>query len=323
MSTVTDTIATNGFLRRPETVAFAQVITPAEAAHMIATMKYENQRPLRNSKVQDYADEMDKGTFRELTQLFVADYHGKYVVLDGQHRLHAVVCADKPYLFDVVQKEVDSEEEMAHIYSTTDQGLRRSAGDIYGAYALAQEFGIGKTILAAFGAGVKFMINGCNQTSTSIRSDVVIPRMRLYAPYLQEYQAILIESSPAQGLYAQCKRSSTIAAALLSLRFGAPKAAERGLSSIVRDFWIGTLRDDGLHQGDPRKAANQHLMMSRTTTSRATRQNLIVSQSYSVRYLGSCINSYIKGESLKYAKVPDEKAPLNFYGVPSDPELWW
>jgi hypothetical protein len=323
MSTVTDTIATNGFLRRHETVTFAQVISPDEAAHMIKTMSYENQRPIRTSKVQDYADEMMKGTFRELTQIFIAVYHGQYVILDGQHRLNAVVRANLPHLFTIVEKEVDSEEDMARIYSTTDQGIRRTAGDIYGAYALGQEFGIGKTTLDAFGAGIKFMIHGCAYVNSAIHPDAIIPHMRLYAPYLQTYQALLTESSPAQSMYAQCKRSSTIAAALLSLRFSAPKAKQMGLPDAVRNFWLGTLRDDGLHQGDPRKAANQHLTLTRTTASRATQQRFIVSQSYSVRYLGNCLNAYIKGESLKYAKVFDEKAPLNFYGVPSDPALWW
>lgn len=323
MITVAKTIATNGVIRRHETVTFAQTITPAEAAHMISTMRYENQRPLRAGKVQDYADEMTKGTFRELTQIFIAVYHGQYVILDGNHRLNAVVRANTPHLFTIVEKEVNSEEEMAHIYSTTDQGIRRTAGDIYGAYALGQEFGLGKTLLDAFGAGIKFMLNGCSYVNNAVPPDMIIPHMRLYAPYLQDYQSLLTEASPAQSMYAQCKRSSTIATALLSLRFSASKAKQMGRPDAVRDFWIGTLRDDGLHQGDPRKAANQHLTLTRTTASRAARQAHIVSQSYSIRYLGSCLNAYVKGESLRYAKVFDEKAPLNFYGVPSDPTLWW
>lgn len=324
MDTVTKaTIATNGYLRRHEAVTFAQVVTPAEARHMLDTMKYTNQRPVRWSKVEDYANEILSGTFRELTQIFIAVYHGQYVILDGQHRLNAVVKADKSYLFAIVQKEVNSEDEMSHIYSTTDQGLRRTAGDVYGAHALGQEFGLGKTMLDAFGAGIKFMVNGCQTMNAVIRYDTVIPYMRIYAQFLQRYQDITTEAAPAQSMYAQCKRSSTIAIALLSLRFSTPKAEQAGKPNAVHDFWLGTLKDDGLHQGDPRKAANQHLTLTRTTASRTAQQRYIVSQSYSVRYLGSCLNAYIKGESLRYAKVFDESAPLNIYGVPSDPALWW
>jgi hypothetical protein len=308
---------------RRDPITFTQMITPAEAAHILDTMKYEHQRPPRPSKAQDYANEMIAGRFRDLTQIFIAIYHGQYVLLDGQHRLRAVVSSGIPHLFTVVEKEVESEEELARIYSTTDQGIRRTAGDIYGAHALGQEFGLNKNMLDAFGAGIKFMLNGCLYVNATIRPDAIIPHMRLYAPYVQTYQALLSEVAVPQGMYAQCKRSSTIAAALLSLRFSALKAEQAGRATIVRDFWVGMLKDDGLRQGDPRKAANQHLTITRTTPSRATRQSHVVSQSYSIRYLGNCLNAYIRGEPLRYAKVMDEAAPISIYGVPSDPALWW
>lgn len=313
---------TGMFRRKREPVTFVQTITPADAANMLETMKYEHQRSPRQSKIQDYAEEMRGGRFRDLTQIFIAIYRGRHFLLDGQHRLQAVVKAGVPVLFTVVEKDVESEEELAQLYSTTDQGIRRTAADIYGAYALGAEFGLNKTMLDAFGAGIKFMLNGCLYVNAAIRSGVVIPHMRLYAPYIQTYQALLYEAAPDVRMYAQCKRSSTIAAAVLTLRFSAPKAASAGRPT-VHDFWVGTLKDDGLRQGDPRKAANQHLLLTRTSASNASRQTNIVSQRYSVRYLGSCINAYIRGESLQYAKVMDETAPLNIYGVPSDPAQWW
>lgn len=315
---------TNGVYRRKhEPVTFTQVITPLEAAKMLETMKYEHQRAARPRKIQDYAAEMVNGTFRELTQIFIAIYHGQHVILDGQHRLHAVVLSGKPHLFTIVEKEVESEQELAQIYSKTDQGIRRTAGDIYGAHALGEEFGLGKTMLDAFGATIKFMISGCASNNfNTVRAEAIIPHMRLYAPYIQEYQSIIQKSDVNASMYAQLKRTSTMAVVLLSLRFSAPKAQTAGRPS-VHAFWIDTLRDDGLRRGDPRKAANQHLLFTRTTASRATDQRNIVSQAYSVRYLGNCLNAYIRGESLQYAKVPNEKAPLNIYGVPSDLAQWW
>jgi len=310
------------FQRKREPVTFTQVITPDEAAKMLEGMRYEHQRTPRMGKVQDYASEMTAGRFRDLTQIFIAIYHGQYVLLDGQHRLMAVALSGIPHLFTVVEKEVESEEELARIYSTTDQGIRRTAGDIYGAYALGEEFGLNKTTLDAFGAGIKFMVNNCLYVNNPVHPDSVIPRMRIYAPYVQTYQALINESAVDRGVQAQCKRSSTIAAALLTLRFSAPKAESAGRPS-VRDFWLGTLKDDGLFRGDPRKAANQHLTFTRTTATRAVDQRNIVSQAYSVRYIGNCLNAYIRGESLQYAKVFDEHAALNIYGVPSDPAQWW
>lgn len=324
MTTVVAPPQPNGlFRRRHEPVTFTQVVTPEDATKMLDTMKYEHQRLPRQRKIQEYAEEMKNGTFRELTQIFIAIYHGQYVVLDGQHRLHAVVLAGAPQLFTIVEKEVESEQELASIYSTTDRGLQRTPGDIYGAHALGEEFGLNKTMLDAFGAGIKFMMNGCIVINSTVRHDVVISHMRLYAPYMQTYQALLSEASPSKSLYTTCKRSSSIAMALLSLRFSAPKAEQTNQPGAVQDFWLGTLKDDGLRQGDPRKVANHHLTVTRTGASRMAQQRYIVNQSYSVRYLGSCLNAYIRGESLRYAKVFDETAPLNIFGVPADPAQWW
>ncbi len=323
MPTTQNTVVNSVFRRKREpVVTFTQMIAPADAARMLETMKYEHQRPYRLKRAQAYADEMSAGAFRELTQIFIAIYRGRHIILDGQHRLNAVILSSVPVLFTVVEKDVDTEEELAQLYSTTDVGIRRTPGDIYGAHALGEEFGLSRSMLDYFGAGIKFMMSGCMRVGEQMRADAVIPHMRTYAPYMQDYYTMLLDSVVSTTVFSQCRRSSTVAAALLTLKFAAPKADREGRPS-VREFWLGTLKDDGLRQGDPRKAAYQHLSQSRTQASRATRQNFVVRQRYSVHYLGNCFNAYIRGESLKYAKVMDESAPLNIYGVPSNPALWW
>lgn len=162
MNTVTDTIATNGVLRYRDTrVSFTQMITPEEAKSMLETMKYLHQRPLRPAKVRTYADEMRSGAFCELTQIYIAIYRGRHVILDGQHRLNAVVISDVPVLFSIVEKDVESEEEMARIYSKIDIGTRRTPADIYGAYDLGKEFDLTPTAVRRLGSTVNFMNTGC------------------------------------------------------------------------------------------------------------------------------------------------------------------
>ena len=120
-------MAVQSIRRVHEPVTFAQTVTPDEARRMLLDMRYDHQRPLRQGRVRAYAEEMRNGTFRELTQLFIAIYHGRHIILDGQHRLNAVVLAEKPQLFTIVEKDVENEAELARIYSTTDIGTRRTA----------------------------------------------------------------------------------------------------------------------------------------------------------------------------------------------------
>jgi hypothetical protein len=308
--------------RKREPITFKQVIGPSDAQHMIDTMSYEHQRQHRPAWVQRYADEMRNGTFRALTQIFVAIYRDQHVVLDGQHRLRAVVASGVPHLFTIVEQEVESEEELAQLYATTDIGGRRTPGDIYGAYALAEEFGINKSTIDRMGGAIRFMLNGCLRTgSGQLRADAIIPYMRTYAPYMRAYIDITSSGITTQ-MSGPIQRASTIAAALLTLRFSAPKAEKEGRPSVVA-FWEGAIMDDGLKIGDPRKVAYRHLIETRVQASNAVRNAPVIRPSYSLRYLGSCFNTYMRGHELRYAKVFDDQSPVDIYGVPKDPALWW
>lgn len=320
MTTTTVDPRANGVYQAQKRISFAQEITPDEATKMLVEMKYDHQRPPRPKKVRAYADAIAKGQFAALTQIYIAIYHGRHFILDGQHRLRAVVAAGIPVLFSIVECDVTSEREMSDIYSRLDRGLRRTPNDIYGAYALKEEFGLTATEVKSLGQAIRFMSTGCFSTGEDMPVDTLVERMRNYAPEMQTYSEITDESRAQRGLLsAGIRRSSTVAAVLLSLRFTGPKAEREGKPAI-EDFWAGTFTDDGLRIGDPRKAAHKHLVETRIQSSRTV---ATASASYAVRYLGHCINAYIAVREQRYSKVFDEKAPLNIYGVPSEPDLWW
>lgn len=302
-------------------VTFVQTITPEVAKKMVAEWRYDHNRPLRPSKIRDYAAAMVNGTFEELTQIYIGIYQGRHFLLDGQHRLHAVAASGVPATFTVLEREVDSAERLSQIYGRLDRNIRRGPRDIYGAYGIRDEFELSDSAVKGLGEAVSFLAAGCMEAKDGAEPESQIGGMRLYAPYMVECEAIMRDAGARTGAIKDgARRASTVAVMLLSLRFAAPKA-KREKRPSVRDFWRDGFLDDGLKLGDPRKTMNKHLVETRIRSSYQGAKT--VTRAYSARYLGSCLNAYLAGRELRYGKVFDENAPLDIYGVPSDPSAWW
>lgn len=96
-----------------------ELVTPAQAAEWLNAN--ESNRPLRRAKVQAFARDMIAGSWRVTTETVKFDRNGKLV--DGQHRLTALVVADMPVRMHVA-RGVD-----AGIQKVIDSGTARTAGD--------------------------------------------------------------------------------------------------------------------------------------------------------------------------------------------------
>jgi hypothetical protein len=78
--------------RSAEVTAEVIEVTPKMAKEWLAT--HENIRPLSEKRVESLAEDMEKGRWKVTHQGICFDEDGK--LIDGQHRLHAVVKANVP-----------------------------------------------------------------------------------------------------------------------------------------------------------------------------------------------------------------------------------
>jgi len=98
-------------------------LTPADAKEILASRNTHN-RILRPKAVADYARDMAAGSWRVNGEAIKFDHDG--VLLDGQHRLHAIVAAGVPVAFLVVTGlEPETQDTM-------DSGRKRTTGDALG-----------------------------------------------------------------------------------------------------------------------------------------------------------------------------------------------
>lgn len=298
-------------------------ITPVLASEMLATMKYEHQRPVSPAHVKMLAAEMRASRFVPGTAIRIAHVNGASMLIDGQHRLGAVVASGIPQTFTIIEESAPSNEYVAWAYGSLDIGKRRVASDLYKAMELPDRLGLSSRALNNLAAAVSFLHDGMKPSRSSTQRVDRAERIRLvelYAPHMREFLRIV--SGAEKAISSAAERSYVIAVAMLTIRFSLPYAQSRAVPDII-DFWRGVAFDDKIAVDDPRKHVNRHLL----TTSMASLRNAVgvrsvTTASYGARYIAVAFNTYMTRETRKFIRVADETAPVVIYGVPRDTEAW-
>lgn len=293
-------------------------VTPQLAEKWLGMTKYVDQRALSQRRVDLLVGEITRATFSQGTMIRFVSFNGDWFLIDGQHRLWAVLIADRPQSFVVLVTKVGSEQEIAWLYGNTDIGKARSTHELFGPLHLADNFQITPTDVDSLASAINFMANGCTvYRYMGLNREDLLARMRLYAPFARDYVGLLVGSQ--RSFRKAAMRTPTLSVALLTLRYDHDNESDVNAMS----FWNNAITDDGLMIGDPRKLVNRHILTTRLSSKRATDGITIVTATYSVRYLGVCFNAYMEKRELRVPRVKDELAPLRLQGVPVDADLWW
>jgi hypothetical protein len=101
-------------------------ITPAKAVEYIATVDTSKQRPLKQSKINDYASAMSHGHWVITHQGIAFDDEGN--LCDGQHRMHAVVKSGVTVEMQVTRNLIQKQGDL-FTFDAIDQGVKRNIGE--------------------------------------------------------------------------------------------------------------------------------------------------------------------------------------------------
>jgi hypothetical protein len=99
-------------------------VTPTLASKWLKDFNYTDNRPIAIGWVDYLARQMDKGLWQDNGEPLIFDGEGN--LLDGQHRLAAVIKSGKQQTFDV-RRGVET-----HAFTTIDQGRNRSPAQVLG-----------------------------------------------------------------------------------------------------------------------------------------------------------------------------------------------
>ena len=275
-----------------------RMMTPVEAASIIDTQVWEKQRTLRASHVQYLAGAIELGELSKLIVEFAEMPDGRLLLLDGQHRLHAIVRTGRELPCVLVVSRANSAKEVARIYAGIDRQKSRSIVDALRAYAVVTTGGIGPESLAKLTAGVAILMTGFSK-DYSFQSRSLISRVDWLEALMPEVETyVWCIKGNSKEAWNILTRAAVVAVALATLR-DVPDRAEQ--------FWSGVATDDGLTRGDPRHTLLRWL---RDTPVRAQSNAIVYAQ-----YVAVAWNHWYAGTQTEKLIVRNKTAPIRLLGT--------
>ncbi|MDT4950173.1 MAG: hypothetical protein QOJ37_2768 [Pseudonocardiales bacterium] len=251
-----------------------QKISPKRAGEMLEAN--ETNRPLSRATVQSFAEAMRRGDWQVTHQGIAFDTNG--VLVDGQHRLAAIIEADVP-----VEVTVFTDVE-PDTFDVLDTGRRRNAADV-----LAIEGEKSTTLLAAM---VRTVWQYENRPDTSwsgggaaVTNHQIVQTLEQH-PKIRDYIAVAERLAAETGMI---KSAAGTAAYLVD-------SANKTRKTALNDWYEGVIGGAGLAKADPR------LTFRKTMFAMARKQAGVVqrrrdTREHVVLYL-KAFNAWAMGETL-------------------------
>jgi hypothetical protein len=273
------------------------LITPALAHEILGTAKYDDQRTLREGKVDQYAEAMRRGEF-ELDTIKIACYDGKRYLINGQHRLHAIVKANLPIAQFLLEYDAPSLEAVHKAYQRTDIGAARNIRDLIRTMDDLKALGLNASETALIGTAALHILSGFRGVSigttlsTYERSETM--RLRGIEHWAEEGLAFYEATRASAPLF---RNGAVLAVGLVTFRYAEAQASL---------FWKQVAENNCLVP----KTGPWHLLRLLQAKQRGQGAN-----TYSKK-VASCWNAFIAGVEFKGPMVKNPDASIEIRGTP-------
>ncbi len=267
-------------------------VTPELAHRIVQTGRFDRQRPVRVKHAEALATQMRRHEWTAGTQIhFGKTPDGDLHLVNGQHRMHAVIKADTSIRFQILVTDVANEAGLAVLYRRHDRlTAKRTTTDALSAEGIPYKYELRHEIAKACFNAVLLIDTGFRAVSHHadpylMRSDEA--RLRICEPWwpiaahFQDAIANAPNRTPPIKRYLQS--SGAAAVAMLTLRDQEAKADP---------FWRGLADNDRLARDDPRAAYLRFLVSEK-----------VRSQIESAKAASLAWNAFFKGETITAIRV--------------------
>lgn len=224
-------------------------INSVDAQYILDNCYYGYQRQIRPQCVSPLVREMKQGKWHTGSSVLkFGRIGGKLYLLDGQHRLSAVIEYGKPITFLFAVTSFFSEVQISRAYDTIDNNLaNRKMKDSSLFAVLQKETGISRSFLANCSKAIEVMYHGFTRFSEK-RS------METFVNYVKDWDyeiELLYELYKESTIRGRVKNKAVIAFALLTIKYKEDKAIE---------FWESVFTGEMLYKNDPKKRLYDHII---------------------------------------------------------------
>lgn len=276
-------------------------VTPDLAQRILENQNYAGQRRVRPDHVKSLAATMRRNAFLPGSQIAFARLGGAYHLVNGQHRLRAVLESGVSIEVQLLVVDVERPEDIARVYFSFDRNSTvRSDQDVLSAVN-PDEGLLTNTTRRGVWQAVPIIANGFSRPHYSSDEkrrddDYRLGLCEQWWQYAARYETIL---NPApSAVRKRMVSAQPMSVALVLLRWQPDMAAK---------FFGGIAMDDGLKRNDPRKA----LLID------------IVQRPWSRQSMDGCLsvayawNAYFAGRDLSQIKIVSN-ARFRLDGTPFD-----
>lgn len=225
-------------------------VAPGIASRILTEANWEGQRSVVGWHVDLLVEIMRRGEWKDGSQIAFCLLNGKLHLVNGQHRMEAVVKAAKSQRFQVKIHHCNTLGEVAQHYWSYDVAARqRSNAEILRASGFATQHGLSYTIadklygctpmLACDFARQDYRVAAANTRDAGKRTSIATGWVKEAAVY----QSIIAEAYSSKHK-TRMVSSAVMSIALYTIRHQHAKAVP---------FWVGVANGEGLKRGDPRK----------------------------------------------------------------------
>lgn len=287
-----------------------QTITPLVATELLSTAAYEHERRLRAEWVKYLAEEMRRGSFKQDTVIETVKRgdNGKMVLVDGYHRLNAVIQSGLPCRFVMLASEVKDANEIARMYYRIDRGMPRTTADQMRVLEIEKEFDLKPYQIRRLSAAVPWIESGWRYSSLMHPDD----RERLVREYAEECGLYFVAiAGRLTEMKSAFERAATLSVALVTLKYSTLKYGAK-----VEEFWEGVATDNELSNTDARKWAFRHLLTTGMSGGEPAEGKETRTPRHSARYLAACFNLYVTNKPVKQKPRIVTSDPMRILGSP-------
>jgi hypothetical protein len=193
---------------------------------------------------------------------FCQTHDGRKILVNGYHRLNAIIDAGIPCIFNVRTVHVKSIDDARRVYATFDTMARkRSAGEILRAEGVAEKYGLTNQVADAVFSAAPLLANGMKYRNYQKAPELIgniINRLNIstdYWVYGKKYQDMT--SSATYRHRQKMLVAGVIGVAFITIKHQTAKA---------EDFWRGVASMENMGADDPRMSYAKLLQEKKYTT---------------------------------------------------------